>query len=324
MNVTGKKTDNALRSLGRELTEYSFPYQYEDPTLYEQTISKYYRFKLAGYNSTLGYITSEIASRLPLNEHWSIDDAERTLTFDPEDANTLEERNTILAKYLQEVREQHVFQVLEGWRDELYPIYGPNRELILSMERSASALFGIVSYGVHMTAYVETEGGMRIWTPRRSETKQTYPGMLDNTVAGGLSTGEEPFECLVRECEEEASLPEHVARQAKSCGTLTYVHIRDARAGGETRMVQPECQYIYDLKLPADVIPKPNDDEAVDFKLLSVEEVRTAMANGKFKPNCALLLVEFFVRHGLLTPEHEPEYIDIVSRLHRKLEFPLR
>lgn len=249
---------------------------------------------------------------------------ERTLTFDPHNASTLEKRNAILARYLQEIRQQHIFQVLNGWRDELYPIYGPNRELILSMERSASALFGVVTYGVHMTAYVETEEGMKIWTPRRSETKQTYPGMMDNTVAGGLSTGEEPFGCLIRECEEEASLPEHIARQAKACGTLTYLHVRDTRAGGETSLCQPECQYIYDLKLPADVIPKPGDDEAIDFRLLSVDEVREAMADGKFKPNCALLLVEFLVRHGLLTPEEEPDYIDIVSRLHRKLEFPLR
>lgn len=192
------------------------------------------------------------------------------------------------------------------------------------MERSASPLFGIVTYGVHMTAYVEMEQGMKIWAPRRADSKPTYPGMMDNTVAGGLSTGEEPFECLIRECAEEASLPEEVARQAKCCGTLTYFHVRDSRAGGEVGLCQPECQYIYDLKLPADVIPKPGDDEAVDFKLLSVQEVREALADGKFKPNCALLLLEFFVRHGIVTPENEENYIEILSRLHRKLEFPTR
>jgi 8-oxo-dGTP pyrophosphatase MutT (NUDIX family) len=269
-------------------------------------------------------VKTEVVQKLPLTDDWAVDDNARTLTFQPTDATSLDERNAVLAKYLQEVREKKIFKVLDGWRNELYPIYGPNRELILSIERSASPLFGVLTYGVHMTAYVETDQGMKIWAPRRAETKQTYPGMMDNTVAGGLSTGEEPFGCLLRECEEEASLPEQIARQAKPCGTLTYFHLRDARAGGETGLCQPECQYIYDLKLPADVVPKPGDDEAIDFRLLSVEEVREALAAGRFKPNCAFLLLEFFVRHGLLTPENEPDYIEIVSRLHRRLEFPTR
>lgn len=286
--------------------------------------SGYFSFMLAGCNATLGYMKADIAQKMPLTDDWKLNEDTKTLLFQPRNANTLEDRNAVLAEYLQEVRKKQVFKVLSGWRNELYPIYGPNRELVLSMERSASALFGIVTYGVHMTAYVETNEGMKLWTPRRAETKQTYPGMMDNTVAGGLATGEEPFGCLIRECEEEASLPEHIAQQAKACGMLTYFHVRDARAGGETGLCQPECQYIYDLKLPADVIPQPGDDEAVDFRLLSVGEVREALAAGKFKPNCALLLVEFFVRHGLLTPEDELDYIQIVSRLHRKLEFPTR
>ena len=282
-----------------------------------------------GYDVPLGYMHFHIAMAFPQTGHWKIDGEQRTFTFRPRSADgskvtDLEERSQILAKYLQGVRERENFGVLHGWRDELYPIYGPNRELILSMERSATPLFGVVTYGVHMTAFVRTPEGIKIWAPRRADTKQTYPGMMDNTVAGGLSTGEEPFNCLIRECAEEASLPEHVAKTAKGCGTVTYFHVRDGRAGGETGLLQPECQYVYDLELPEDVIPKPGDNEAVDFKLLSVPEVQEALAAGKFKPNCALLLLEFLIRHGYVTPENEPSYIEIVSRLHRKLEYPTR
>ena len=268
-----------------------------------------------------------MAETFPLTSDWWRYGQQKELIFAPRDEQEfpmtdVDKRSEILAKHLQDVREQHIFGVLDGWRDERYPIYGPGRELLLSMERSATPLFGVVTYGVHMTGYVETEEGMKIWAPRRALTKQTYPGMMDNTVAGGLSTGEKPFECLIRECEEEASLPENLVRTAKPCGTLTYFHVRDSRAGGETGLCQPECQYIYDLKMPQDVIPKPGDDEAMDFQLLSVEDVQKALAEGRFKPNCAHLLLEFFVRHGILTAENEPDYIEIVSRLHRRLEFP--
>ncbi|KAI1615061.1 thiamine pyrophosphokinase [Exophiala viscosa] len=306
----------------------NFPYYSDNPEIYTAALKDYYQFRLEGCDSCLGYTTSTVAAQMPPTKDWNLDHDKKHLTFQPrstsgEPVKDFAERNQILAEYLQDVREKKVFRVLDGWRSELYPIYGPSKTLLLNMERSATPLFGVVTYGVHMTGYVKTPEGMKIWAPRRALTKQTYPGMMDNTVAGGLSTGEKPFECLVRECEEEASLPADVVQSAQACGTLTYFHVRDARAGGETGLCQPECQYIYDLELPADVTPKPGDDEAIDFQLLTVDEVRKAIANGKFKPNCAHLLLEFFVRHGILTAENEPHYIELVSKFHRKLEFPM-
>ena len=85
---------------------------------------------------------------------------------------------------------------------------------------------------------------------------------------------------------------------------------------------KPEVQYVYDLELPEDTIPKPGDDEVEEFYLWGVEEVQEAMRRGEFKPNCALVVLDFLVRHGILTTENERDYIEIVSRLHRKLEFP--
>jgi 8-oxo-dGTP pyrophosphatase MutT (NUDIX family) len=305
-----------------QLISDSFPYYSESPEAFKQAISNYYHLKFQGYEATLGYVPSSVVKRLPLLDLWKLDEVRKVLTWVAiTDPSVDEPQSRILAAYLQELRDQKFFSVLDGWRDELYPIYGPGRKLLLNMERSATPLFGIVTYGVHMTAYVRTEEGLKIWTPRRAKTKQTYPGMMDNTVAGGITTGERPLECLIREAQEEASLPEDIVRNAKSCGTLTYFHVRDARAGGETGLCQPECQYVYDLELPEDVIPKPGDNEAVDFQLLTVLEVQEAMAGGKFKPNCALLILDFFIRHGILTPENEPDYAQIVPRLHRKLEF---
>lgn len=282
---------------------------------------------LEGCEACLGYVPSTVVASMPLTKHWNLDEKNRRFVFQPRDdagapIKDLEERNKVLAEYLQNLRENKVFSVLGGWRNERYPIYGPNKTLLLSMERSATPLFGVVTYGVHMTGYVMTDQGMKIWAPRRALTKPTYPGMMDNTVAGGLSTGEKPFECLVRECEEEASLSAEIVQSARACGTLTYFHVRDHRAGGETGLCQPECQYIYDLELSPAVIPKPGDDEAIDFQLLTVKEIQKAMAAGKFKPNCAHLLLEFLVRHGILTAENEPHYVEIVAKLHRRLEFP--
>lgn len=71
-----------------------------------------------------------------------------------------------------------------GWRNELYPVYGEGGEVLFAMERSATPLFGVVTFGVHMTVYVPATKfqPMRIWTPKRSEEKPTFPGMFDNSV----------------------------------------------------------------------------------------------------------------------------------------------
>lgn len=288
-------------------------------------MSTYYHFKVGDRPSTFGYVLPSVAEVLRGLPAWQLDDDARTLTLIQ--GKDEEERSAIMAGTTAAMRATNHFKVLAGWRNELYPVYDRGGELLLSMERAASCLFGIVTYGCHMTAYTKTTGassGMKIWVPRRAKTKQTYGGMLDNTVAGGIATGETPFSSMVREAGEEASLEEEmVQRRTRACGAVTYFHIRDAQAGGETRLLQPECQYVYDLELDEDVTPRPSDDEVEGFTLMTIDEVQSAMRSGEFKPNCALVMLDFFIRHGVLTAENEKDYVEICARLHRRLEFPM-
>lgn len=267
-----------------------------------------------------------VVSRMPWNDDWTVDHKNK-LIFPDTNTNTgqdlVQKQNTIIKNLLETASRQKSFKMLDKWRNELYPIRGMSGKV--AMERSGSPLFGINTYGVHLTAYVRDRDQMMIWVPRRASNKQTYGGMLDNTVAGGISAGESALDCLIRESEEEASFPEDLIRHdAKPCGTVSYFFVRDEKAGGETGLMQPECQFVYDLEVNKNIIPKPNDDEVEDFQLWAVEKVQAAMAEGQFKPNCAAVLLDFFIRHGILTPDNEPDYVEIVSRLHRKLPFPTR
>lgn len=319
----------------------SFPYFQDSPELYLKHVNTYYHLRVTAYpTTTLGYVLPSLAEVLRGIPGWTLDDDERTLTLSH--GTNEEERSAAVAATTSAMRATGHFSILKGWRNELYPVYGPApvKELLFSIERAASALFGIVTYGVHMTAYTyttsstedaasseeagqEKEKELKIWTPRRAATKQTYGGLLDNTVAGGMATGEKPHDCIIREAQEEASLDEDLVRKlARPAGCITYFHIRDHRAGGETKLLQPEIQHIYDIELPADVVPKPCDDEVEEFYLLGVDEVKEKLAKGEFKPNCAVVLLDFFVRHGVLTQENERDFVEICSRLHRRLEFP--
>ncbi|KAI9732360.1 MAG: hypothetical protein M1834_001567 [Cirrosporium novae-zelandiae] len=314
-------------------------FPYAPSPLHTLTISKLYTLHLSSDPTVpLGYLTTRTINDLPWPSYWMIDHTSHTLTLTLPSplTSTPAKTSALIAETTSLARKCGTFELLKGWRNELFPVYGRSGELLFSIERSAAPLFGVVTYGVHMTAYVAgsaNESGsaprLRIWVPRRSATKQTYPSMLDNSVAGGISISasgvvESPFETMVRESEEEASLPPALVRGlARAVGVVTYFHLRDSRAGGETGLPMPENQFVYDLPLPEDVIPKPGDGEAEGFELMDVDEVKLRMGKGEFKPNCALVLVDFLVRHGKIVPEGERSYLEIVRRLHRRLEFPI-
>lgn len=239
---------------------------------------------------------------------------------------TEEERSRRVAALCDHWRQRETFKLLKGWRNELWPVYARTGELLFSMERAAMGLLGTTRYGVHMVAYVRDETaphGLRLWIPRRAADKTTFPGMLDNTAAGGLMTGEDPDECIIREADEEASLPDAVVRGGRRrTGTVTYIYITEEQQVGEGGFIYPECQWVYDLELPADIIPEPKDGEAEEFILCDVDQVKRDLADAKFKTNCALVTVDFFIRHGILTDQNEPNMEAIKRRSHRELPFP--
>ena len=76
--------------------------------------------------------------------------------------------------------------------------------------------------------------------------------------------------------------------------------------------LKADTLFNYDLELPADFRPRSNDDEVEDFYLWPIEQVMEAVRDSQeFKPNCALVIVDFLIRHGLLGPEH-PDYEQLV------------
>lgn len=158
---------------------------------------------------------------------------------------------------------------------------------------------------------------MSILATADSEVRCSWPSYLDNTVAGGITAGDLPRESIVRECAEEASLPESLVEPLiRAVSVLTY------NFRGVDGWTQPEVQYIYDLPLPADVVPRPNDGEVAGFELMGMTEVVERMMKGEFKPNCGVCLVDFFLRHGFLNPESDARYLEVATRLRSRLVLP--
>lgn len=93
--------------------------------------------------------------------------------------------------------------------------------------------------------------------------------------------------------------------------------------GGEQGLVTPDLIYVFDLEVGEEVRLEPGDDEVEAFYLWDVETVRRGLAEGGFKTNSAVVMVDFLMRHGVVRPETEGDYVEIAMRMHRRLPFPV-
>ena len=110
--------------------------------------------------------------------------------------DTPSKRTAALKELCERWRDTELFPDVCGpkkWRAEMYPVYADpfgvhdhpvvaGHEVGLNyafeMERSACALFGLVTYGVHMSIYEEIirddgQSCLRVWVPTRALTKPT-------------------------------------------------------------------------------------------------------------------------------------------------------
>ena len=171
------------------------------------------------------------------------------------------------------------------------------------IDRGALPGFGLVAAGVHLNGLVQHpqvaeagrgEAGPDLWVGRRADDKLLDPGKLDHLVAGGIPAGYGPEQTLVKEGEEECSLPRAWAQQAVKVGEISYDMQRPEG-------LRRDLLHCYDLWLPPDWVPVPNDGEVAEFRLLPLAEVfRIVRDTDRFKFNVNLVLIDLFLRLGLL------------------------
>ncbi|KAJ3282850.1 hypothetical protein HK104_010680 [Borealophlyctis nickersoniae] len=267
----------------------------------------------------VGWVCPQVISLL--TDHPTVFQLHSTyITLNPA-LTTPDARTQAIDTILRQWKAEQKFVCLKGWRDEAYDVFADaangRREVVMRIERSAVGVLGMRAYGCHLNGYVrDASGDVKMWIARRSETKQTYPGMLDNLVGGGLPAGTKPHDNIVKECHEEANIPASLARKARPVGATTFF------LDSEERGWIPDTEYIYDLELPADFVPTPVDGEVQAFYLWSLEEVKEHLHLGEFMPESGLVIVDFLVRHGYMNASNEPDYVDVLSAMRRHLPFP--
>lgn len=204
--------------------------------------------------------------------------------------------------------------------------------------RGVGEFFGLSKYATYLNGFVRDSGATstssntsstssdsssqssrsggvsHVWIAKRSRTKKTWPGMLDTIVGGGLPAEISTHENMVKETNEEAGLdPSWVASRLVSAGSICYV--TDQRSG-----LVNNITFTYDLEMPPSVKPVNRDGEVESFELWPVEEVVAALGEMpmRFKPDIYFVLLDFCVRHGIVTPHNFPSYAELEHALQRE------
>ncbi len=220
-------------------------------------------------------------------------------------------RTAAVHEVLQALRQEGWFP---HWRDEWYPVnrwYHESPYFLL--ERAAAPFFGIRAYGVHVNGYVCRAPGLQaeqvdMWLGQRALDKPSEPGKLDQIVAGGQPANMTLMDNVIKECWEEAGIPESLACLAKPVGAISYCL-------ETTQGLRPNVVFNFDLELPDDFIPVNRDKEVEQFYRWPLPKVMdTVCHTNDFKHNCALVVIDFLIRHGWITPEH-PDYLALCQGL---------
>ncbi|OAQ98054.1 hypothetical protein LLEC1_03011 [Akanthomyces lecanii] len=193
-------------------------------------------------------------------------------------------------------------------------------------------ILGIATCGVHLNVYTVIGQQRHMWVSQRSMTG-SYPGMLDQTVAGGMDhkDGYSPWTTLEHEAEEEAGLvldraTRKMTRDGVEVGTvrgpfrMTFYDKRDQNAGSAKGTVEPGVRFVFDMEVPADFVMRPA--QAQSFQLRSLDEVVQQLAAGQWKPNSGLTTLESLLRNGYIVDGGDGTVKDLQEKLQRAL--PMR
>lgn len=186
--------------------------------------------------------------------------------------------------------------LIVAWRDEAFPLFTVHGAATgVSIERAAARFWGSLTLGAHCNGYVADDRGRpaRLWIARRSHTKATDPGKLDNLVGGGVPAGQSPRDTVIREAWEEAGL---VPPQLQGLVRGRVIRLlRDIPEG-----LQREWIHVYDLALPASVTPRNQDGEVAELALHALPQALALAATDSMTVDASLVTLDFALRHGLV------------------------
>ena len=220
-------------------------------------------------------------------------------------------------------------EIISKRHTDMYPITDLTKsggDILATINRNAAPYLGITSVGVHLLCYVRDDqdaggkkpgrGNVSLWLAQRAANKSHNALRWDTTVAGGQPASMSFFENVIKEAGEEAGIDaDMVAEGAVSTGCLSQMTCKE-----DGTCMKPSLYYTWDMQVDRETfVPRPADGEVAAFELCSSDQLEYEVRYGdRLRPAMILVVTDFLVRHGVITPDNEPDYTQILSAMHRE------
>ncbi|KAF1732047.1 uncharacterized protein CRV24_008240 [Beauveria bassiana] len=307
---------------------------------FDGDLDNMWKFFILNNSKPVGYMAEEFAKQMDWEgTFFKVCESTRTIHLNPdllpgEDATEVcKQQFTRLC----EINRSRFNGVLDTWLSRK-PSFEAIRFLdspgaMLEIPTPLRGIFGIVTAGVHLNVYTIIGGQIFMWVAKRSQTA-SYPGMMDQPVAGGMDPedGYDAWAALEHEAWEEAGLVLDRTSQKlmESCHTYVYpvegpsrisFYDRKNRDAGDSHgHIEPGVRFVFDVEFDPDHVFAPSTDDAVGYVILqSVNEVTEDMFNNKWKPNSALEALDFLLRKGCIVDDGDGTIDELRARLQRPL-----
>jgi hypothetical protein len=252
--------------------------------------------------TVIGWTKDDVAQKLSrLGDTWIYD--ANCLTLNPIYADYQSRTDAVDVNML-EASEQGVlpekpdYSAIGG--DDWYIVGAHRFHPLFEMRRFYSIFLGVRRYASRINAY----HGDQMWISTRGTGVHEYAGALDNLVTAGQVAGRTIYEHALVEAHEEAGLSEQDCAAMRSTG---MIHIARHTSAG---FVFDENIYVYDLDTQGSITPSiVNEWETAKIELWSFDKIlETVKTTDQFRPEASLCLIDFFIRHGVITPDNDPDY----------------
>jgi hypothetical protein len=225
-------------------------------------------------------------------------------------------------------------KIISKRHTDMYPITDLRKaggSILATVNRNTAPYLGINSVGVHLLCYVNDDdqqgGGVRdknesgrsnvsLWLAQRAANKSHNALRWDPTVAGGQPASLGFFENVVKEAGEEAGIDSDlVTERAVTTGCLSQMTCKP-----DGTCMKPSLYYTWDMQVDKKTfVPRPADGEVSAFELCPAKQLEYEVRHGdRLRPAMILVVTDFLIRHGVITPDNEPDYAQILSAMHRE------
>jgi isopentenyldiphosphate isomerase len=197
---------------------------------------------------------------------------------------------------------------------DMYPVSsGPGQPPLCLLNRNAAPYFGITSVGVHLLCYKNHPQDVSLWMAQRAANKAHFPSLWDPTVAGGQPANLSLWENVVKEAQEEAGVTRNQLEKAQSVSCLSLM---TSKVDGTC--LKQSLYYCWELHVDDNFEPTAVDGEVAKFELWNAATLMEEVQSGsRLRPAMRLVIADFLIRHGIITPDTEPDYSQIQAALHR-------